>query len=55
MNQIGFSKSTVCLLAMLVLAVGCDQPATPATGPFDNAPAESESSLAAGAGGGQDQ
>ena len=40
MNRIGFNKSTVCLLAMLVLAVGCDQPATPATGPFDNAPAE---------------
>ena len=41
MNRIGFSKFTVCCLAALALAVGCDQPATQAkAGPFDNAPAE---------------
>jgi len=41
MNRTGFSKFTVCSLAALVLAAGCDQPATQKTaGPFDSAPAE---------------
>jgi 2-hydroxychromene-2-carboxylate isomerase len=38
MNRIGFSKSTVCSLVALVLAVGCDQPtSTRIPEPFENA------------------
>ena len=40
MNRIGFSKFTICSLAALALAVGCDPPATRTGEPFDDAPAQ---------------
>lgn len=41
MNRIGFSKTALCSLAALMLATGCDQPASQRIPePFDSAPAE---------------